>query len=360
MKSRHSGKGRALRCSIALVAIGAAPPPAACAAEALVRPAVAAVAPQSGVMLAAATAGDRVVAVGERGLVILSDDAGKSWQQAKSPVSVTLTALRFADAKRGVAVGHGGIVLVTVDGGQTWEVRLDGREAAQLVRVAAEAASDAERIAAARLLVEEGADKPFLDLVLKGNGELMVFGAYGLAFASDDFGGSWTSMMSRVDNPEGLHLNAVRARGERVVIAGERGLVLQSDDGGATFRRIATPYDGSFFAVELPADDEILLAGLRGNVWQSRDRGRSWKQLSCPVPASIIGSTLRPDGGVLLASQAGYILELPADGALRALNAAPLPALSQILQLKDHRLVALSERGVLSLDLRALSKEDVQ
>jgi photosystem II stability/assembly factor-like uncharacterized protein len=345
---------------MALIASAAAAPLAAVAGEALVRPAVAAVAPQSAVMLAAASAGDRVVAVGERGLVILSDDDGKSWRQAKSPVSVTLTALRFADAKRGAAVGHGGVVLVTIDGGQTWQLRLDGREAARLARVAAEASGNAERIAAARLLVEEGADKPFLDLELKANGELMVFGAYGLAFASDDFGASWTSMMSRLDNPEGLHLNAVRARGERIVIAGERGLVLQSDDRGATFRRVDTPYDGSFFAVELPADGEILLAGLRGNVWQSHDRGQSWEQVSCPVPASITGSTLRAGGGVLLASQAGYILEQPAGGSLRAINAAPLPALSQVLQLKDHRLIALSERGVLSLDLQALSKEDVK
>src|ERR1700736_1725395 len=40
-------------------------------------------------------AGDRMVAVGEHGIVILSDDSGRSWRQAKVPVSVTLTAVKF-------------------------------------------------------------------------------------------------------------------------------------------------------------------------------------------------------------------------------------------------------------------------
>ena len=44
------------------------------------------------VLQAITQAGQRLVAVGERGLVLLSDDAGKHWRQAQVPVSVTLTA----------------------------------------------------------------------------------------------------------------------------------------------------------------------------------------------------------------------------------------------------------------------------
>ena len=120
---------------LALVAGGALAADGTLAA--LDRPAERARAPERAVLLSAAAADAHWVAVGERGLVLRSDDNGKTWQQSPAPVSVTLTAVRFADARHGIAVGHGGTVLVTEDGGQTWTRRLDGRQlAAQLLAVA--------------------------------------------------------------------------------------------------------------------------------------------------------------------------------------------------------------------------------
>ena len=52
-------------------------------------------------MLASAKAGRRLVCVGERGLVIYSDDGGATWQQADVPVSVTLTAVQFVTESLG-------------------------------------------------------------------------------------------------------------------------------------------------------------------------------------------------------------------------------------------------------------------
>jgi photosystem II stability/assembly factor-like uncharacterized protein len=46
--------------------------------------------------LSVTRAGKRLVSVGERGLVLLSDDDGRSWRQARQvPVSVALTQVRF-------------------------------------------------------------------------------------------------------------------------------------------------------------------------------------------------------------------------------------------------------------------------
>ncbi|MFI4940022.1 MAG: WD40/YVTN/BNR-like repeat-containing protein, partial [Burkholderiales bacterium] len=67
-----------------------------------------------------AKAGARLVAVGEHGIIVYSDNRGQSWTQAKVPVSVTLTAVQFPDAKDGWAVGHDGVVLSSTDGGQSW------------------------------------------------------------------------------------------------------------------------------------------------------------------------------------------------------------------------------------------------
>src|SRR5213593_949007 len=80
---------------------------AAPVAEALDRPALPVAMAAKSMLLGAAQAGERLVAVGERGIVVLSEDAGRTWRQARVPVSVTLTAVRFVDAKQGFVVGHG-------------------------------------------------------------------------------------------------------------------------------------------------------------------------------------------------------------------------------------------------------------
>src|SRR5690554_5819590 len=59
----------------------------------------------------ATRAGDRIVAVGERGHVIYSDDEGQTWTQAQVPVSVTLNAVDFGSDSSGWVVGHSGVVL---------------------------------------------------------------------------------------------------------------------------------------------------------------------------------------------------------------------------------------------------------
>ena len=44
--------------------------------------------------------------VGERGHILFSDDDGATWEQAKVPVQVMLTAVRMLDAQTGWTVGH--------------------------------------------------------------------------------------------------------------------------------------------------------------------------------------------------------------------------------------------------------------
>ncbi|WP_211317492.1 WD40/YVTN/BNR-like repeat-containing protein [Sphaerotilus hippei] len=304
------------------------------------------------VLQGAAQAGRRLVAVGERGLILVSSDDGQSWQQRPCPVSTGLTAVRFADDLHGVAVGHGGVVLSTQDGGQQWRLVLEGLQAARLEREAARARGDAAALRSAERLVADGADKPWLDVLTSAPGRLLAVGAYGLALASGDGGLTWTSWRDRLDNPRELHLYGVRQRGERLLIAGEQGLVLLSGDGGRSFRRLVLPYAGSFFTAELPPDGSLVVAGLRGNTWRSTDGGASWQALAAPVPVSIVASALAPDGALLLASQAGQVLRAaPGELALRALPLPPQPPLTGLLPLAGGRLLTLSILGARRLSL---------
>lgn len=326
------------------------PAGAAPTGEALARDALAVRDTRHAVLLAAAPAGERIVAVGERGLVLLSDDGGRHWRQAAAPTSVTLTAVRFVDARRGWAIGHGGVVLATVDGGERWARLLDGRRAAQLVLDAARAAGEARAVQEAERLVADGPDKPLLDLLVLDARRLLVVGAYGLALASEDGGRTWTSWMQRLPNPKGLHLYAARRAGDHLLLAGEQGLVLWSTDAGRSFRRLETPYKGSFFTAELPAPGDIVLAGLRGNALRSADGGASWTALASPMPVSITASALTGDGRLLAANQAGFVMALQGDRWL-PVHAAAMPPLNGLLPRPDGTALALSLQGALQVPL---------
>ncbi|MDR7379305.1 photosystem II stability/assembly factor-like uncharacterized protein [Rhodoferax ferrireducens] len=347
-KVRHGGVKR--WCALAVLIVCEAASGGEKVGTALERPALMVRSPERTVLLGVAQAGRRWLAVGERGIIVRSDDAGRSWVQAPAPVSVTLTAVRFADTQHGIAVGHGGTVLTTQDGGIQWERRLDGLRIPELMLADAHARGDAVAQKAAEQMRADGPDKPLLDVLMTDPLHALAVGAYGMAIATEDGGKSWASWGARLDNPEALHLYAVRQRGSRIVIAGEQGLVLKSDDGGQSFRRLSTPYKGSFFTLELPNEHEIVLAGLRGNVWRSTDGGDAWQQIPVPMPVSIVASQISSDGTLLLANQAGFVLANRDGAAFLPLNRAPLPPLNGLVAGADGAMLAVSIQGVVPVD----------
>jgi photosystem II stability/assembly factor-like uncharacterized protein len=298
-------------------------------------------------MLGIATTGSRLVAVGERGVVALSDDGGQQWRQAPVSVSVTLTSVRFANERVGMAVGHAGVVLATSDRGETWKLVLDGRRIAQTALDQARARGDVKAIKDAEQLVTDGPDKPLLDVLLIDERRAWVVGAYGLALATEDGGASWSSWANRLDNPKAQHLYAVRKRGETVLLAGEQGLLLLSRDGGQTFQRLESPYRGSWFTAELIDDSTLVVAGLRGNAWRSVDGGASWAALPAPPGASITASTVTPDRKLLLASQAGFVMSVEGERVV-ALHAQPMPSVAGLTAL-GGQIVTVGVQGVRAL-----------
>ncbi|CAD5378386.1 Glycosyl hydrolase [Pseudomonas sp. OF001] len=313
--------------------------------------------------LAVTRAGNRLVAVGERGTVLLSDDAGRSWRQSTSvPVSVALTDVHFVSATHGWAVGHSGVVLASADGGETWQRQLDGNQAALTIRDDAKRRADAgEEGAAAALrsaeyLVADGPDKPFLGVRFRDELRGYVVGAYGIALQTVDGGKSWQSLVGQIPNPRGKHLYQIQIDGSSLLIAGEQGALLRSVDGGASFAEIRTPYSGTFFGALELGGDALLAFGLRGNAWRSEDGGASWQQVRLGQPVTVSAGRRLQDGSVLLADESGRLLR-STDGARSfvALAVQPGTGLTGIAEAADGALILSSARGLSRVEPDALA-----
>lgn len=317
--------------------------------DALDRPAIASELGAKSYLLDIARAGEHIVAVGERGLALVSEDEGKSWRQALVPVSVTLTAVEFADEGKAFIVGHGGSVLTSDDSGDNWSLSLDGKQIAELTLQTAKASADEELIAYAQRMITDGPDKPLLDLLVVDRDNVLVVGAYGIVMRTEDAGETWSSQMDRIDNPLGLHIYSIADRENRIAMAGEQGMVWLSRDNGESFEVLETPYFGSFFTVELLGQQQIVVAGLRGNVWQSIDNGENWMQLSAPAPVTINASLVDSNGLMLMVNQSGNVLQLDGEN-IKPLTSKPLPPLNSILALANGSLLMASQRGIASID----------
>jgi len=274
-------------------------------------------------LLSIASTGKRLVAVGERGHILLSDDNGGTWRQASVPANVTLTTVRFASASTGWAVGHSGLILQTRDGGETWTRQFDGIRAAQATLLAAEAGGSPERIKKAKLWIQDGPDKPFLALLALDEQRAFVFGAYGLSFMTDDGGTNWTPMDDRLDNPKALHIYGAALVGKSIFLAGEQGLILRSDDGGNSFRKVPSPYDGSLFDIFAGPTGDLAIIGLRGHAYRSVNGGDSWAECGHPGEESLMGGIALSDGRYVLVTAGGHLLV--GDQACRTFSSVDVP-----------------------------------
>ena len=303
-------------------------------------------------LLSVAQAGNRIVAVGLRGHIVYSDDAGKTWKQAAVPVSSDLLAVAFPSPLQGWAVGHGGVVLHSADGGATWVRQLKGRQAAEIA-IRHYAAQQGSNPGAQILLKREkdlasaGGTQAFLDVHFENDSTGYVVGTFNRIYRTEDGGKTWTPWMDRTDNPNELHFYTVRGGADGLYLAGEQGMVWRLDAATRRFLPIPTPYKGTLFGLVTDGAGNLLVFGMRGSLFRSNDQGKTWSRIATTSSAGITAGASLPGGSILLVNQAGGI-ELSRDqglsfSALRATQ--PMPYFG-ITPLDKQRIGLVGAEGV--------------
>ncbi len=235
--------------------------------------------------------GDRLIAVGERGHILISDDQGQSWTQQSSPTRAHLTAVDFTDDNNGWAVGADSLILHTKDGGQSWTKQYDERDA--------------------------DFKGPLLDLYFTSPTEGFAVGVYNRFMRTEDGGQTWEDARDRVDNLDEWHLIAVGNTSDRIYITSEMGLLFVSEDGGESFAPLQTDHFGSFHGILAREDDsgvdQLVLFGVGGILYTTLDDGETWNLIETNTTAGLSGGTWLADESVMLVGADGVILRGSAD-----------------------------------------------
>lgn len=274
-------------------------------------------------LLATARAGARIVAVGDHGVVLLSDDNGRTYRQARTvPVDAALTGVSFVDARQGWAVGHWGLILHSQDGGETWTVQR----------------SDLET------------DRPLFAVHFFDAQRGVAVGLWSLVLRTEDGGRQWQAVSP--PPPEGarkadLNLYGLFADGKgRLYAAAERGKLLRSDDFGQSWAYLSTGYKGSLWTGLATADGSLFAAGLRGSLFRSVDDGRSWTAVATGSTSSI--SAMAQVDRDLVAVGADGLLLRSSDGGRNFVTSprADRLSLTAVIGAADGSEVLFSRQGV--------------
>jgi len=277
-------------------------------------------------LLAAAQAGGRIVAVGDNGVVLLSDNGGRHYRQAREvPVDAMLTGVSFVDDRFGWAVGHRGAIIQTRDRGETWTLQ---RDAAQ-------------------------EDRPLFAVHFFDRNEGVAVGLWSLVLRTSDGGATWTPVT--MEPPPGakkadLNLLGLFTDAKGTLYAcGERGYVLASTDRGRHWRYLRTGAAGTLWAgtalVDANGNETLLVGGLRGALYRSTDGGEQWSAIPIPSKGSI--TALASSGRDVVAVGLDGVRASSTDGGatFKVETLAQRTALTAVLPGADGAWVLFSRAG---------------
>lgn len=290
--------------------------------------------------------GSRLLAVGEEGVIVSSVD-GRPWQQLASPVSEMLTRAYFLDAQRGWIVGYDGVILHSEDGGKSWVLQHRDPEAKPLYDILF---LDAQRgfavggygnfystqdggkswTAVSNALTEVG--QHFTRLLRLDEKLLFIVGERGMVARSRDAGETWEMLRSPYS---GSLFGALPLGGHKVLAFGMRGNVFVIDDVDKLLPQDPTQFDAYTMS---NLEDPAQLAAL------------GWRRIDSPIKESFFGSAPLGDGSFLLVGTNAVALRL--DAALTQLTPVKLPAaetLVDILPRGRDGLLAVGRKGIQNL-----------
>ena len=232
-------------------------------------------------------------------------------------------AVAFADGgEAGWAVGHDATIIRTTDGGHSWVLQHFDPEL----------------------------ERPFLDLLVLDADRAIAVGAYGLMMVTADGGQTWNEADAPAIREEEVHFNSIaRLNDGTLFIAGELGMLAFSTDEGATWIRLESPYESSYFGALPDGERGVVVFGLRGTMFRNGDPVNqqavdAWMPIENDNVATMFGGSRLEDGRIALVGLNGVVTVVDGD-AVRTFKSARGTPLSSAIEFGGG-LLSVGESGV--------------
>ena len=182
--------------------------------------------------------------VGDKGLILSTEDGGTSWKLQQSRTSATLYSVTFIDEKTGWAAGADGVILATNNGGQSWVTQTSGTS------------------------------EWLYCVIFLNDTEGWAVGRAGTILVTQDRGQNWHQQTVK---DASLYFSSVFFVNEQQGwIVGENGTILVTRDGGQQWNLQKATIPDSLESVAFADTLHGWAVGARGILLRTRDGGENW------------------------------------------------------------------------------------
>ena len=227
--------------------------------------------------------GEKAWITGDRGILLLSENGGDSWEFRKLG-DFSLNDIFMLDGNTGFIAADSGVILSTSDGGRSWQVQsMDGTTA----NLNAVTFNGARGVAA-------------------GNRGTMLF--------TENSGASWEVRQISPARRGNImtDLKSVFFCGDTIWITGDNGLIVKSDDSGKTWEPHSF-MQNSYTSGVFISSQEGFIGGSKGILLHTTDGGESWKKQY--LSTDLVNRVFFSGGKLFAAGSNGLIMMSPDRGS---------------------------------------------
>jgi photosystem II stability/assembly factor-like uncharacterized protein len=270
--------------------------------------------------------------------VAAPQDAPEGWRgERRGDAGKDLNTIFFVDRKRGWAAGDGGLIVRTEDEGRTWSRQSVGtteavndlyfldKEDGYLVagnRIYASADAGATWRESANFPASTfgGAEPELYSVRFTSKKRGWIVGSVSrrdtvvdsLVLKTTDGGTSWQRL--RVPTKSEL-INLDFSGDKRGWIVGNSGVILHTRDGGETWALQHSGTASTLYSVEFRGDKDGWAVGQGGTIIKTRDGGETWGAVPSPVRTTLLGVRFANDEEGWVVGRAGVILRTEDEGS---------------------------------------------